>query len=93
MTAPHPAFDNRVSRDLGLAIPIVHAPMGWIARNQPASAVSATGACGIIETSSGELDAVKGEIAKMRELTDRSFHVNIADTVREFGEIVARLQG
>jgi enoyl-[acyl-carrier protein] reductase II len=78
MTAPHPAFDNRVSRDLGVAIPIVQAPMGWIARSQLASAVSATGACGIIETSSGELDAVKGEIAKMRDLTDRPFGVNIA---------------
>jgi len=73
-----PAFDNRVTRDLGVPIPIVQAPMGWIARSQLASAVSATGACGIIETSSGELDAVKGEIAKMRDLTDRPFGVNIA---------------
>ena len=52
--------------------------MGWIARSQLASAVSASGACGIIETSSGELDAVKGEIRKMRDLTDRPFGVNIA---------------
>jgi enoyl-[acyl-carrier protein] reductase II len=78
MTFAHPAFDNRVTRDLGVEIPIVQAPMGWIARSQLASAVSATGACGIIETSSGELDAVKGEIAKMRDLTDRPFGVNIA---------------
>ncbi len=75
---PHPAFDNRVSRDLGVPIPIVQAPMGWIARSQLASAVSRAGACGIIETSSGELDAVKAEIAKMRDLTDRPFGVNIA---------------
>ena len=72
------AFDNRVSRDLGVPIPIVQAPMGWIARSQLASAVSATGACGIIETSSGELDAVKVEIRAMRELSDRPFGVNIA---------------
>jgi enoyl-[acyl-carrier protein] reductase II len=78
MTSPHRAFDNRVSRDLGVEIPIVQAPMGWIARSRLASAVSATGACGIIETSSGELDAVKAEIAKMRDLTDRPFGVNIA---------------
>ena len=52
--------------------------MGWIARSQLASAVSRAGACGIIETSSGELDIVKGEIARMRELTDRPFGVNIA---------------
>ena len=72
------AFDNRVSRDLGVDIPIVQAPMGWIARSQLASAVSKAGACGIIETSSGELDAVKDEIRKMRDLTDRPFGVNIA---------------
>ncbi len=78
MTFAHPAFDNRVSAHLGVDIPIVQAPMGWIARSRLASAVSRAGACGIIETSSGELDAVKAEIAKMRELTDRPFGVNIA---------------
>ena len=74
----HPAFDNRVTRDLGVDIPIVQAPMGWIARSRLASAVSAAGACGIIETSSGELDAVRDEIRRMRDLTDRPFGVNIA---------------
>ncbi|NND73998.1 MAG: nitronate monooxygenase [Ilumatobacter sp.] len=73
-----PAFANRVTRHLGVEIPIVQAPMGWIARSQLASAVSATGACGVIETSSGELDAVKDEIRMMRDLTDRPFGVNIA---------------
>jgi enoyl-[acyl-carrier protein] reductase II len=71
-------FDNRVTRMLGVAIPIVQAPMGWIARAQLASAVSNAGGLGIIETSSGELDAIRGEIRKMRELTDRPFGVNIA---------------
>lgn len=33
---------------------------------------------GIIETSSGELDAVRDEIRKMRDLTDKPFGVNIA---------------
>lgn len=74
----HPAFDNRVTRDLGVDIPIVQAPMGWIARSRLASAVSAAGACGIIETSSGELDAVREEVRAMRDLTDRPFGVNIA---------------
>jgi enoyl-[acyl-carrier protein] reductase II len=71
-------FDNRVTRDLGVDIPIVQAPMGWIARSQLASAVSRAGAFGIIETSSGELDAIRGEIKSMFELTDRPFGVNIA---------------
>ena len=71
-------FDNRVTRALGVDIPIVQAPMGWIARSQLASAVSRAGAFGIIETSSGELDAIRGEIKSMFELTDRPFGVNIA---------------
>ena len=71
-------FDNRVTRMLGVEIPIVQAPMGWIARSQLASAVSNAGGLGIIETSSGELDAVRDEIRKMRELTDKPFGVNIA---------------
>lgn len=73
----HPLFDNRVSKDLGVQIPILQAPMGWIARSQLASAVSRTGACGIIETSSGELDVVKEEMRVMKDL-DLAFGVNIA---------------
>src|SRR5438093_7125835 len=71
-------FDNRVTRMLGVEVPIVQAPMGWIARSQLASAVSNAGGLGIIETSSGELDAVREEIRKMRDLTDKPFGVNIA---------------
>lgn len=71
-------FSNRVTEMLGVAIPVVQAPMGWIARSQLASAVSEAGAFGIIETSSGELDAVQEEIKKMRTLTDKPFGVNIA---------------
>lgn len=71
-------FDNRITRLLGVDIPIVQAPMGFIARAQLASAVSKTGALGIIETSSGQLDVIREEIEKMRELTDRPFGVNVA---------------
>jgi enoyl-[acyl-carrier protein] reductase II len=69
---------NRVTEMLGVAHPIVQAPMGWIARSQLASAVSNAGAMGIIETSSGQLDAVRDEIRRMRDLTDKPFGVNIA---------------
>jgi enoyl-[acyl-carrier protein] reductase II len=71
-------IDNRVTRLLGVRYPIIQAPMGWIARAQLASAVSNAGGLGIIETSSGELDAVRVEIRKMRDLTDQPFGVNIA---------------
>jgi enoyl-[acyl-carrier protein] reductase II len=69
---------SRVSELLGVRYPIIQAPMGWIARAQLASAVSNAGGLGIIETSSGELDAIRVEIAKMRQLTDKPFGVNIA---------------
>jgi enoyl-[acyl-carrier protein] reductase II len=79
-------FHNRVTELLGVEIPIVQAPMGWIARSQLASAVSNAGALGIIETSSGELDVVKDEIRRMRDLTDKPFGVNIAQAfVRDPG--------
>jgi enoyl-[acyl-carrier protein] reductase II len=79
-------FDNRVTRLLGVEIPIVQAPMGYIARSQLASAVSNAGGLGIIETSSGDLEAVRGEIVRMRELTGKPFGVNIAQAfVRDPG--------
>jgi len=83
-----PAFDNRITRLLGVELPIVQAPMGWIARAQLASAVSEAGGLGIIETSSGELDAVREEIRKMRDLTDKPFGVNIAQAFVRDPDIV-----
>ena len=68
---------NRVLAHTGVEFPIVQAPMGFIARSQLASAVSNAGGLGIIETSSGEVDACMAEIARMRELTDKPFGVNL----------------
>jgi enoyl-[acyl-carrier protein] reductase II len=79
-------FSNRITDMLGIEVPVVQAPMGWIARAQLASAVSNAGGLGIIETSSGELDAIREEIKKMRTLTDKPFGVNIAQAfVRDPG--------
>ena len=77
MDKPEP-IRNRVTEMLGVDYPVVQAPMGWIARSQLASAVSNAGGLGIIETSSGELDVIKAEIAAMRTLTEKPFGVNIA---------------
>lgn len=76
-TRPEPVR-SRIATMLGVDFPIIQAPMGWIARSQLASAVSNAGGLGIIETSSGELDAIKHEIALMKTLTDKPFGVNIA---------------
>ncbi len=81
-------FNNRVTQLLGIETPIVQAPMGWIARSQLASAVSNAGGLGIIETSSGELDAIREEILKMRTLTDKPFGVNVAQAFVRDPDIV-----
>ena len=69
---------TRITELLGIDIPIVQAPMGYIARAQLASAVSEAGGLGIVETSSGRLDEVRAEMAKMRGLTERPWGVNVA---------------
>jgi len=69
---------TRLTEMLGIEIPIVQAPMGWIARSRLASAVSNAGGLGIIETASGDLDAIKTEILAMRDLTSKPWGVNIA---------------
>ena len=82
-------IDNRITRLLGVEYPIIQAPMGWIARAQLASAVCEAGGLGIIETSSGQLDAVREEIRKMRQLTQKPFGVNIAQAFVRDPDIVS----
>ena len=64
---------TRITDMLNIEKPIIQAAMGWIARSQLSSAVSNAGGMGIIETSSGELDIIREEIIKMRDLTDKPF--------------------
>jgi enoyl-[acyl-carrier protein] reductase II len=60
-------FDNRITRLFGCEIPIMQAPMGYISRAQLASAVANAGAIGMIETSSGDLDAFRREVKLAQE--------------------------
>jgi len=79
---------TRITEMLGIEKPIVQAAMGWIARSQLSSAFSNAGGMGIIETSSGELDAIRSETLKMRELTDKPFGVNVAQAFVRDPDIV-----
>src|SRR6195952_4288977 len=79
---------NRITQMLGVEIPIVQEPMGWIARARLASAVRNAGGLGIIETSSGRLDEVREEVRKMRTLTTKPFGVNIAQAFVRDPDIV-----
>ncbi len=82
------SVQTRVTQMLGIEKPIIQAAMGWIARAPLSSAVSNAGGMGIIETSSGDLDAVRGEIVKMRDLTDKPFGVNVAQAFVRDPDIV-----
>ncbi len=66
---------NRVCELARIDIPIIQAPMTYIAGAQLAAAVSSAGALGIIETTS---DQGRADIRRVRELTDRSVGANIA---------------
>ena len=79
---------TRITEMLGIEKPIIQAAMGWIARAPLSSAFSNAGGMGIIETSSGELDAIRGEILKMRDLTDKPFGVNVAQAFVRDPDIV-----
>ena len=67
---------NRVLAHTGARYPIVQAPMGWIARNALATAVSKAGGLGVIETSSGETANCQREINHMAT-TGLPFAVNL----------------
>src|SRR5436190_7852891 len=92
VTAPAPVR-TRVTELLGVDYPIVQAPMGYIARAQLASAVSNAGGLGIFETSFCDLDSVRGEIRKMRDLNDQPFCGNIAQLFVRDPSIVHFLVG
>jgi enoyl-[acyl-carrier protein] reductase II len=66
---------NRVCELAKIDIPIIQAPMTYIAGAQLAAAVSSAGALGIIETTS---DQGRADVQRVRELTERSVGANIA---------------
>ena len=69
-------FDNRVTRMLGVQIPIVQAPMGFIAKPPLVSAVANAGAIGLVPGSLG-LDEVREDIRQTRAMTAKPFGVNL----------------
>jgi enoyl-[acyl-carrier protein] reductase II len=69
---------NRDTEMTGVDYPILQAPMGWIAPAQLTPSVSNAGAMGVIETSLGDFDAIRGEVAKMHQITDKPFGIDVA---------------
>ncbi|EXG82901.1 NAD(P)H-dependent flavin oxidoreductase [Cryptosporangium arvum] len=69
-------FSNRVTRALGVDVPILSAPMGWVARPELVAAVSNAGGMGLVPGSL-PLEEVRGDIRRVRDLTDKPFGINV----------------
>jgi NAD(P)H-dependent flavin oxidoreductase YrpB (nitropropane dioxygenase family) len=68
---------TRFTERVGVELPIVQAPMGGAACPELAAAVSNAGGLGMLALSWHPPDAVRAEIRRTRELTDRPFGVNL----------------
>jgi enoyl-[acyl-carrier protein] reductase II len=80
----------RVAAMLGVEIPIIQAPMTYIAGAQLAAAVSNAGALGIIETASPQ---GREDLKRVRDLTDRAVGANVALAVRKDPSVVDVVAG
>lgn len=62
---------------LGIQYPVFQGGMAWVADASLASAVSNAGGLGLISSINAGTEAVRNEIRKCREMTDKPFGVNI----------------
>jgi nitronate monooxygenase len=81
---------NGLLQTIGVALPIVQAPMAGVATPEMAAAVSNAGALGSIGIGGADAGTARKMIAEVREATDRPFNVNVfchrpavADSARE----------
>jgi NADH:quinone reductase (non-electrogenic) len=69
---------TRVTELLGIRYPIIQGGMQWVGRAELASAVSNAGGLGILTAlTQPDPEALRGEIARCRAMTDRPFGVNL----------------
>lgn len=68
---------NIICEMLGIKYPVFQGGMAWIADASLASAVSNAGGLGMISSVNAGTEAVRNEIRKCREMTDKPFGVNI----------------
>lgn len=74
---------------LGIQYPVFQGGMAWVADASLASAVSNAGGLGIISSINAGTEAVRNEIRKCKELTDKPFAVNIMLQAPNAGEVAA----
>lgn len=80
---------SRIREILGIRYPIIQGGMAWAADASLASAVSNAGGLGLISSINAGTDAVRNEIRKCKELTDKPFGVNIMLQAPNAGEIAS----
>ena len=68
---------SRICWILGIKYPIFQGGMAWVADASLAAAVSNAGGLGLISSVNAGTEAVRNEVRKCRELTDKPFGVNI----------------
>ena len=72
---------------LGIKYPVFQGGMAWVADAELAAAVSNAGGLGLISSINAGTEAVRNEIRKCREMTDKPFGVNIMLQAPNAGEI------
>lgn len=68
---------SRICEMLGIQYPLFQGGMAWVADASLASAVSNAGGLGLISSINAGTEAVRNEIRKCREMTEKPFGVNI----------------
>lgn len=68
---------SRICEMLGIQYPVFQGGMAWVADASLAAAVSNAGGLGLISSINAGTEAVRNEVRKCREMTDRPFGVNI----------------
>ena len=68
---------TRLCERLGIELPIIAAPMGFVTGPELAAAVSNAGGLGVMSFSGNPAPVLREEIRRLRRLTDRPFGVNL----------------
>ncbi|MDR0519653.1 MAG: enoyl-[acyl-carrier-protein] reductase FabK [Clostridiales Family XIII bacterium] len=80
-----------IAKLLDIKYPILQGGMAWIAEAGLAAAVSRGGGLGLIAAGSADVDYVRAQVRRARELTDRPFGVNVMLMNPSAGDILAML--
>ncbi len=70
----------------GIDVPIVQTAMGWVATAPLVAATANAGGLGILAAATMDYDEMVGEIRSIKELTDRSFAVNLRSDAPDASE-------